>query len=61
MTRTNNPVPLSFDAFEYQRPDLSAVSTAFEEGLSAFQKAISADTQQHNLQRGRPCPRQRLR
>lgn len=51
MTRTNNPVPLSFDAFEYQRPDLEAVTTAFEEGLSAFEKATSADCQQSSLQR----------
>lgn len=50
MSQFNNPQPLSFDAFEYTRPDLSTLTLAFENHLEAFENAKSAEDQSLSLQ-----------
>lgn len=46
----NYQTPLSFDAFEYHRPNLASVSDAFEHLLDTFTNAKSVEAQNISLQ-----------
>lgn len=46
----NYQTPLSFDAFEYHRPNLDSVSDAFEQLLESFKNAKSVEAQNKSLQ-----------
>lgn len=50
MTIDNYQAPLSFDAFEYHRPNMVLLSSAFDQHLDAFTRAKSVEAQSKSLQ-----------
>ncbi|MBL7827086.1 MAG: M3 family oligoendopeptidase [Saprospiraceae bacterium] len=50
MTRIDNALTVTFDTFEYERPDLHAIAGTFEKLLESFYKAASAASQLQILQ-----------
>ncbi len=50
MNQNNNSTTPPFESFQYQRPDLSAVTESFDKYLAEFEKGDSAEAQSVSLQ-----------